>query len=404
MSAEPALVNQIESLQAALGCLDLSLDSELALYRRQQLQESALLVLPEASPSSEELGIENLDEDLAKQDTPNHAIALSDQSALDAAADGLDQIGRPEESEESEESEDNEQAGGLKVSSSELALSTTLADEEDAETLPEPYTAETVSKPEVLDRFLDPSIEDYLESSEALLKHLDQSESDTPKSSKRSRAGRSQPSRPPVAQAKSSKSSLPKSSPPKSSLPNSQATVQSSEALSSNLAFKVLGAILAIALLIGLSMVALKTLTDKGRKVSPQSSSPSSSVSPSPVSQPSGSQPPVSQSLGSQSSGSQPAVPQPSASLPSPVTPTPSSQSSSPAVAVTPAPYYIVVAAYDGDASLQRARTLVPDAFIADVQGKRMIQLSFLESLPRAQRLVNELKNAGFPASVMAQN
>jgi hypothetical protein len=108
MSAELALVNQIESLQAALGCLDLSLDSELALYRRQQLQESALLVLPEASPSSEELVIENLDsedldsEDLAKQDTPNHAIALSDQSALDAAANGLDQIGRSEESEESE--------------------------------------------------------------------------------------------------------------------------------------------------------------------------------------------------------------------------------------------------------------------------------------------------------------
>jgi cell division septation protein DedD len=46
----------------------------------------------------------------------------------------------------------------------------------------------------------------------------------------------------------------------------------------------------------------------------------------------------------------------------------------------------------------------VPDAYVTQVDGQRRIQLASLESLQQAQQMVNELKNQGFPAAIMAQN
>jgi hypothetical protein len=356
MSFDPSAVNQAESLQAALACLDLSLESELALYRRHRLHTSGALALPESGelfeasnpfePESGEASVAHLSNMNALQGVSSEAGLM----ALSAQTGDPQDIGVERDRDSVDASASAEQEVAFAADES----------EEDPETLPEPYNAEAVSKPEALERFLDPSIEDYLESSEALLKHLDDSEGAIAKSSKSSKSPKS------VKSAKSVRPSNP--SPPKSSSPGSSA-----------LAFKVLGSLLAIALLIGVAMSILKLMTTKPR----EAPVPQSSV-----------QTPLA-----------PASTSPSAIAIAPValkpTPTPAG---SPSPTVRPAAFYAVVAPYRGDASLQRARQLVPDAFIANIEGQTRIQLAFLEDLQRAQRLVDDLKNEGFPATIVSQN
>jgi hypothetical protein len=376
MSFDSSSTSPHKSLQAAMACLDLSLESELALYRRQTLQASSALALSDnldgsisvLETDSEEGSLENLSRSdlsssLAFQTDDSQEMSLTTLStpAVKLPDIAMTGIQGPEIQ------KTNVQAAGPAERESAAFLG---GHDEDPETLAEPYSAEAVANPKALERFLDPSIEDYLESSEALLKHLDDSDGTIAKPAKRPRQKVS-----------------PRSSPQKP-LPQK----------SSGLAFKILGSVLAIALLVGIAMLILKQLTSGSRNTpDPQS------VTQSPI--PSSLQPAV-QTPSISVSASPSAI----AITPLPLKPT-SISSLKPtekptelpdaAEEVTPAPFYVVVAPYQDDASLQRARQLVPDAFIADIKGQRRIQLAFLDELQRAQRLVNDLKNEGFPATIV---
>jgi hypothetical protein len=357
MPSDPSAMNRAESLQAALACLDLSLESELALYRRQNLQTSGALALSESDKSDESSS-------LFETDPEESSLANSSNTANDPQEVGITAFSAPENNPQEVAIAKIEQDGVQDSGSTEREVASFAGEfEEDPETLPEPYSTEAVSRPEALDRFLDPSIEDYLESSEALLKHLDDSEGAIAKPVKPTRSARH----------------LKKPSPPKSSPPTSA------------WAFKLLSGVLATALLIGIAMWVLKQLTTKSRNAPVPQPSLQSSIQPS-------LQPTVQTSLA-------PASVRPSAITIIPLSSKPTSVPvSSPKATVRPSAFYAVVAPYQDNASLQRARRLVPDAFIADINGRRNIQLAFLDNLQRAQRLVNDLKNEGFPAAIVSQN
>ncbi len=367
MSLDSSATSQTESLQAALACLDLSLDLELALYRRQNLQISSALALSEHSDDpSNRFETNPQDNSLANLDDINRPQSFSSKTD-DPQEAGLVALSAPTTSQDIviDEVQGAEEQGELQKSGATKRKAASFVDvvEEDPETLPEPYSADAVSKPEALERFLDPSIEDYLESSEALLKHLDHSEGVITKATKPTRATR--------LTAKPS---------PKKSLPTT-----------STWTFKLLLGVLAMAMLVGIAMLILKQLTTRSRNT--------------PVPQPSGQssiQPSVQTTLAPVSASPSMLAVTP---LPLKETPKPTSTSASlPNPAVQPSAFYVVVAPYQDDASLQRARQLVPDAFIANIKGQRLIQLAFLDELQRAQRLVNDLKNEGFPAKIMSQN
>jgi hypothetical protein len=379
MPSDPSAMNRAESLQVVLACLDLSLESELALYRRQNLQTSGALALSESDQSDESSSrFETDPEESSLANSGNTKVDINPLQSLFSNADDPQEVSATAlsapESNPQEVAIAKLEKNGVQNSGSTVREVTSFAGEfeEDPETLPEPYSTEAVSRPEALDRFLDPSIEDYLESSEALLKHLDDSEGAIAK---------------PVKPTKSARQ-LKKPSPPKSSPPTSA------------WAFKLLGGVLATALLIGIAMLVLKQLTTKLRNAPVPQPSLQSSIQPS-------LQPTVQTSLA-------PASVRPSAIAVTPLSlkptsvpvssPKAASALVSPKPTVRPSAFYAVVAPYRDNASLQRARRLVPDAFIADINGQRNIQLAFLDDLQRAQRLVNDLKNEGFPAVIVSQN
>lgn len=386
----------IEQLQTVLACLDLSLESELALYRRHHLQPSSVLALPESEEAFNTDAPEGTNS-AALEDAPvqeHHLIVPGDEqttgletlsppqlnrSATSAAVVGLPALAAQTTAAQSNQSAKDKDLG-LKT---QQGAGAGLPIEEDPETLPEPYSAEAVAKPEALERFLDPSIEDYLESSEALLKHLDQSEKT-------------------VANEK-----------------------KAPAVKSSGLAFKVLGGILIIALIVGGVMALIKALSTKPDQAPTQQPLPQNSAKvPSPAVAVSASPNPSPAASGSQTESVSPAPTQPPNLAPSPssspdsaasspaITPSPQQKAApgpenpqpTPSAAIPSADFYLVVAPYQGEASLARARQLVPDAFIATVRGQQQIQLSFVESLQQAQRLVNELKNQGFASSITTQN
>jgi hypothetical protein len=396
MSSNHRLAHQTEQLQAVLACLDLSLESELALYRRQHHPSSATLALAEASPHHPDLEVE--DDREAREARAVRAISeetklqISEETRLQQSSLALSEDERPRASRaemsqnpsirpvdlpddvvpppvQSSVQSSPPQTTRLQDSETSKAgvqsetLDRGLSVEEDPESLPEPYKAEAVSKPEALERFLDPSIDDYLESSEALLKHLDRSEEEIAKPTK------------------------------------------ASPLKSSGFAFKLLGGILVSALIVGTAMTILKQFSAK----SPSPSVPQPSGQPSPplnFSSPSTSaslEPSADVSSKSSSTPNSPATigPQPA---PSQVSSATASPLPTPSAAIPSAAFYVVVAPYQGVTSFQRAKQLVPDAFIANVKGQRLIQLSFVENLQQAQRLVSDLKNEGFSASIVAQN
>jgi hypothetical protein len=397
MSLDSSSIRQTESLQAALACLDLSLESELALYRRQNLQASGALALSESDRTLDEpsMFFEADSEEISLEDLGN----VNSLQGFSSQSDGLQEIGPIAlsapidlhidlhnvamiEGHGSQEQRDNVVHGvGQEAGPSKREAASFLdAVEEDPETLPEPYNAEAVSKPEALERFLDPSIEDYLESSEALLKHLDNSEGTIAKSIKPTRSARL-----------TKKPSPSKSSPAPSTW-----------------AFKLLLGVLAITLLVGVAMSILKQLTTRSRTTPvPQPSiQPSSQSSIQPSVQPSVQTTTAPVSASPATIAITPVSLKPTLKPTStPIGPnsTPTS-ASSPKPTVQPSAFYAVIAPYQDDASLQRARQLVPDAFIADIKGRKRIQLAFVDDLQRAQRLVDDLKNEGFPATIVSQN
>jgi cell division septation protein DedD len=326
---------QSEQLKAAIACLDLSLESELSLYRHRLSQETvALAALPSAE--SEAFALSKLD--------------ATDNSGL-LSASGM--------------SEDAPTHENTTLTDQGVA---TIELDDDDETLPESYSAELTAQPKAFDQFLDPSIDDYLQSSEALLKHLNQpAESDAPTVEKEL-----------IAKPK-----------------RSWVMVIGITLLT--LGMLALGGFL---IMLGLRWFSIKSSSSQA-DIQP---SPLPTLSPSPLpSLPNTSPLPAAATEGiaplPTSSASTGAI-----AATEGVPPTPSA-SDTPTPPINPnASRYVVLAVANSPESLQTAQRLVPDAYVTEVEGTQRIQLASLESLQQAQQMVNELKNQGFPATILAQN
>jgi cell division septation protein DedD len=331
MSSENQLI-QSEKLKAAIACLDLSLESELALYRHRLSQETVALV---ALPSAE-----------------SDALALH---SLDSTEDtGLFSQGEPQG--------DAAAAEGLTLADRGIAT----LEVDDDNTLPESYSAELTAQPKAFDQFLDPSIDDYLQSSETLLKHLNQPAEANPA---------------PIEEAATA--------PKRSWL------------VIGGMTLLILGLLALGGFLV---MLALRWFSIK------PTLNPQAQIQPSPL------------PTNSLSTGATPSLlPSPNVAIASPLPPT--SSASLGVVAATegvpPTPFpsgtptpplnpnalrYVVLAVANTPESLQTAQRLVPDAYVVEVGGQKRIQLAALDSLQQAQQMVNELKNQGFPATIVAQN
>lgn len=325
MSVENQPVTLPEGLNAAIACLDLSLESELALYRNRRNRESlALATIPSAALESSAL------ESSALRSSELTLEGLS----LDDTADDL--------AESLSKAQQVSQAAPAVTQDTATAIET----EEEVETLPESYSAALTAEPKAFDQFLDPSIEDYLESSEALLKHLDD----------------------PVA---------PELTPDQ----DAEAPSKRSWVVISGMTLLVLG-ILALAGFLG--VLAVRWFSLKPVSVP----TPQPLVSP-PISPPPS---PLPSTAIAPTEGVPPNTVANSAATPTPTEP------------INPNAARYIVLATGGQETLQKARQLVPDAYIAVVDGQNRVQLAALDNLQQAQQMVNELKNQGFPASIVAQN
>jgi cell division septation protein DedD len=335
---------QPEKLNAAIACLDLSLESELALYRNRLSQATvALASLPSAESES---------------------LALT---ALDSTDDpGLFS---PEGIHGDDHSE-----GEPKVL--DQGLATIEADDE--ETLPESYSAELTAQPKAFDQFLDPSIDDYLQSSETLLKHLHQ---------------------PAEAEVALADDAVP--------------APKRSWVMVAGITLLALGtlALAGFLIMLGVRWFSIKSASTAQTDIQP---SPLPTLSPSPLPSSAIANSPVT------ASGTTPVPlptegisPQPNATVSPgaiaategvPTQPNPSgTPTSSPSINPN-ASRYVVLAVANSPESLQTAQRLVPDAYVIEVEGQKRIQMASLESLQQAQQMVNELKNQGFPATIVAQN
>jgi cell division septation protein DedD len=336
MSEENQFVRP-ERLNAAIACLDLSLEAELALFRHRLSQETvALAALPSTEAEALALGV----------------FGSTTHSALFS----------PEREQTNAPSDDNPKTF------ENHGLATIETDDE--ETLPESYSAELTSQPKAFDQFLDPSIEDYLQSSEALLKHLNQS-----------------------AAADSAIVDKPVNVPKRSWF------------MVTGMTLLILGTLALAGFLI---MLAVRWFSIKPSPSGSQTQIQPSplqtlSVSPLPNSAISPSQTPLttegvsSQPTNTASSGIIPATEGvPTLTTNAPATSTPS---------ISPnAARYVVLSIANRPESLKTAQRLVPDAYVTEVEGQRRIQLAALDNLQQAQQMVNELKNQGFPATIVAQN
>ncbi|HEY9827383.1 MAG TPA: hypothetical protein V6D19_18235 [Stenomitos sp.] len=381
MASHPDFAISFEQLQAALGCLDLSLESELALYRRYRLQSdemdsslesatSALLLEASADSRMDSVAIDTtLVPSPSPEDTGSTVgseLTLTELQPSEPSASTLEPEPTPEEAISEAQERDSAIDRALDRTDSDL-MTLAYLEEEEPETLPEPYSAEITAEPEAFERFLDPSIEDYLESSEALLKHLDDSTID-PLS--------------PSAAPPQKKWTLP--------LKGTLITV----------------GLLALAGLAGIVLSQWSKLqkpqttpispTAPAQSVTPAGGSPAPTGTGLPSIPPSN----PSSSGGTTASPTAQAIPGKSTSSPSPA---PASSPSASPSAQNGARYYIVVAPYQDSASLEKARELVPDAFIDDKGGQSRIQLAQLDDLQQAQQLVNDLKKRGFSSTVLAQ-
>jgi cell division septation protein DedD len=340
MSVETQPPARSEKLNAAIACLDLSLESELSLYRHRLSQETvALAALPSAE--SEAVALE--------------ALSSTDDSGL-FAREGMIHADAPLD-------EDSSLA--------DQGLATIEADD-DNETLPESYSAELTAQPKAFDQFLDPSIDDYLQSSEALLKHLNQ-----------------------PAEAESALVDEASNAPKRSWV------------MVTGITLLVLGmlALGGFLIVLALRWFSIKPSTPNSRADIQPSPLPTLSSLPSPAIAPH--QGSASPQISAATEGSSPQSTH-SASSPGAIAATegvPPTPSGTPTPPINPnAAHYIVLAVANSPESLQTAQRLVPDAYVTQVDGQRRIQLASLESLQQAQQMVNELKNQGFPAAIMAQN
>ncbi len=189
-------------LPEALGSLDVTLDSELAFYRQHRQQQGQAALLPQSLPSD----AVSSDADLQVSAGSELSELLVDvrpstengakQSAI--AEDTVDRSSRPTSDEHWGEDQDARQLDAMTETAFEKTDSakTDSAKTKGSKNTKEPRKTDTTSADASLDpleaavaggsaqhstvaanapleSYLDPAIEDYLESSEALLKHLE---------------------------------------------------------------------------------------------------------------------------------------------------------------------------------------------------------------------------------------
>ena len=203
-------------LTAALGCLDVTLEEELALYRNQK--NVKLLALSGHDPSREE-AIAHHPPDVTEETAARMPDALAQDleyqepevvyAELEAGFIPQDeQLSEPPIAQQPSQTDrltDNQTVQSDAAMQSNLEspdLVTTAAQQREMEQalthvkpehatspeesappptteLPTPYGVDGNPLPESFEKFLDPSIDDYLESSEGLLKHMENSAQDT---------------------------------------------------------------------------------------------------------------------------------------------------------------------------------------------------------------------------------
>ena len=346
-------------LRSALASLDVPLDTELALYRRHRSQQATALVhQPQGEETASDLPALPASEGaIAPLSTTEATASLPEGAVQTAASDALSADAAPGASE--------------------------VAAQQPDQISPSPKTAKT------FDHYLDPSIEDYLESSEALLQHLEDSDAAVP--------------------------------PPPPQPPSNPVRVWSLVAV---VALMMLGCV-------GFVIATTTGLFKRPPAKSPQSAqvttTPKTAVADADRPAPSPSATSVTpkgpdlsskefvelnlSNLGQVDPQTRPEpTPAPGATAPSvalpSVAPSPPAAGSTPAPASPPAgtrSFYIVTT-YTGDASLAQAKQVVPNAYVATFADGQRIQLGTLYDFEKAKEMAQGLREKGLDASILASN
>lgn len=388
MTNSPVSNDSHPLLKAALGTLDMTVESEMSLFRQHQTladlpqdmddEGEGPQLLPEALEPETIPADETLISDNVEQGSLSH-LNLGDDVAEDLTPSELALFQVDTASEVDPENSDT----SLEQQEAVLEPSPTLEQSSPVARAPLPSEVEE-NDPHVSK--LDPAIEDYLDSSTALRQHLEDA-------------------------------------------------VAEPEALSETQTFtpKKLILLLGGSLLGALVVVFFLNVTGLRNKLWPsQQPQPQPTQSPASPSEPSQSSlsptaepqespaaavttqgPDLSKkefsdvNLGSLSRLQPSASPTPSAAAPTRATPTPpASQKPVPILKnqTSQTGLFYVVLPYDNAASLQQARKLVPTAFLINGSGGQQIQVGALATMEAAQRLAKQLRTNGLAAAIIAPN
>ena len=369
------------TLSVALTSLDAPLDAELSLYRRQRHQSQATDWVhqsqegdpnpaePLALPSSAPIGGAVQPEDRPPASTPS----------VQNAAVNLPQPQSPLDSETQGEAEGAVEEPAL-VSKVDAAGTVDPGNQRSG------LVKQPQQTPESFEQYLDPSIEDYLESSEALLQHLDDSEQAVTEPAPK---GAPVPLRiwgiitvvavvmvGCVGFVIANTTNLlkvfapaegPPSSPVSPSLKDPPGEGTASPSTASDSASPALGSATPKGPDLSAEEFVDLNLSNLGR-VDPQQSNPGTTAAPNPIIAPDPTPTPV------------------------PVTPAPNQRS------------FYVVTDYTDAASLAAARRVVPDAYLSTLGDKQRIQLATLYDYQRAKEFVQSVKGKGLNATILTSN
>lgn len=391
-------------LSAALGALDMTVESEMSLFR--QHQTSAMLL--ESEVATEEIDELHLLSQAVADKTSSSEFLKEDASLSDCEAPNTEQGTQTPNLEFSDQMSED-------LTPSELALFQVDTETETTKTAftegPEPQEAvlepeeaassdprtvmgaplPTDTSEEGSQLSLDPAIDDYLDSSTALRQHLEKS------------------------------SAEPDPSPELSKL-----TVKR---LAFFLGLSVLG-ILAIALFINITGLGKKLWSPKRSQLEqtqpPAPKTDTSRAAPSPKSSNSSPSPDIAATQGPDLSSKEfsdvnlgnlsrlkprssnaPSARSPSAPAnPTPVASAPVAKPSEPAPVIrdqnAQAGRFYVVLPYNNAASLTQAQKIVPTAFLTEGTGGQQVQVGALETMEEAQLLAQQLRAKGLSAAIIS--
>lgn len=393
-------------LKAALGTLDMTVESEMSLFRQHQTlaelphnteeEASEPQMLPETSQPEERAAEEPL-ADNASQDAIPAALELEDVAEdLTPSELALFQV-ETESAVDSENSETN-------LEQQEAVLEPSPRFKRSADVAGAPLPSETAENDPHVSK-LDPAIEDYLDSSTALRQHLEDAvaEPETPPETNNNPftpkkimflLGGSIVGAFIVVLFLNVTGLRNKLWPPKQPRPSAQVPASSPSQASSSPTVKPRESPTATTSPPGpdlskkeFSDVNLENLSRLEPKpsASPSPSSPAASPTPKPPKPTSETPKPASE------------TPKPSATLSQEPAPILKNQTSETGL------FYVVIP-YNNAASLQKTQKLVPTAFLTNGTGGQQVQAGALESIEAAKRLAKRLRSKGLSAAIIAPN